>query len=259
LEKFIADPFCAEPGARLYQTGDLARYLPDGQIAFVGRRDEQVKIRGFRIEPAEIVSVLNEHPAVEASAVAAREIEADDKHLVAYLVLQQGARPTRTEMREFAATHLPEHMVPSVFVTLLDLPLNHSGKVDLKLLPYPNTDNSLGDEVFIPPGNPLEDRLASIVARLLGMERVSVEDNFFLLGGRSLLGTQLIASISDNFGVEVPLRTLFELPTIRAQAAEIERLLTAKVQAMSEDDAQRALASLSDRDRRAMPLSTKAA
>jgi acyl carrier protein len=131
--------------------------------------------------------------------------------------------------------------------------------VDLKLLPYPNTDNSLGDEVFIPPGNPLEDRLASIVARLLGMERVSVEDNFFLLGGRSLLGTQLIASISDNFGVEVPLRTLFELPTIRAQAAEIERLLTAKVQAMSEDDAQRALASLSDRDRRAMPLSTKAA
>jgi len=259
LEKFIADPFCAEPGARLYQTGDLARYLPDGQIAFVGRRDEQVKIRGFRIEPAEIVSVLNEHPAVEASAVAAREIEAGDKHLVAYLVLQQGARPTRTEMREFAATHLPEHMVPSVFVTLLDLPLNHSGKVDLKLLPYPNTDNSLGDEVFIPPGNPLEDRLASIVARLLGMERVSVEDNFFLLGGRSLLGTQLIASISDNFGVEVPLRTLFELPTIRAQAAEIERLLTAKVQAMSEDDAQRALASLSDRDRRAMPLSTKAA
>src|SRR6266568_7639986 len=125
-ERFVPDPFSSEPGARLYRTGDLGRYLPDGQIAFLGRVDEQVKIRGFRIEPAEIVKLLDEHPAVQASAVVAREVEPGDKRLVAYFVPAAKAQPTHTELRNFIATRLPEYMVPATFVKLEALPLNPS-------------------------------------------------------------------------------------------------------------------------------------
>jgi len=238
-EKFVPNPF--EPGARLYKTGDLARYLPDGQIAFLGRLDEQIKIRGFRIEPAEVVKVLNEHPAVQASVVVAREIEPGDKRLVAYLVLDRDAQPTYTEMRNFMAARLPEHMLPATLVGLSALPLNPSGKVDRAALPAPDTTNTLRDNTFVAPRTPIEQRVASILAELLGIGQLSAEDNFFLLGGHSLLGTQLIARVCNEFGIELSLRSLFDAPTVERLSEQIETLLMAKVEAMSEEEAQHLL------------------
>jgi acyl-coenzyme A synthetase/AMP-(fatty) acid ligase/acyl carrier protein len=237
-ERFVPDPFSSEPGARLFRTGDLGRYLPDGQIAFLGRVDEQVKIRGFRIEPAEIVKVLDEHPAVQASAVVAREVEPGDKRLVAYFVPAAKAQPTHTELRNFIAARLPEYMVPATFVKLEALPLNASGKVDRAILPAPNAENMLRDSSFVAPRTPIEERLAAMLALLLDLDRVGVEDNFFLLGGHSLLGTQLIARIRDTFGVELGLRSLFDFPTISKLSGQIEALLLAKLEAMSEEEAQ---------------------
>ena len=238
-QRFVPDPFCSEPGARLFRTGDLGRYLPDGQIAFLGRVDEQIKIRGFRIEPAEIVKVLDEHPALLASTVVAREVEPGDKRLVAYFVPAKRTLPTHTELRNFIAARLPAYMIPAIFVKLEDLPLNPSGKVDRATLPAPNAENALHDSSFIAPRTPIEERLAAMLASLLDLDRVSVEDNFFLLGGHSLLGTQLIARIRDTFGVELSLRSLFDLPTISKLSEHIERLILDKLQAMSEDEAQR--------------------
>jgi len=241
-ERFILDPFSPEMGARLYKTGDLARYLPDGQIAFLGRVDEQIKIRGFRIEPAEIVKVLDEHPAVQSSIVVAREVAPGDKRLVAYFVPAPRAQSTHTEMRNFLAGRLPEYLVPATFVKLEAMPLNPSGKVDRATLPAPNAENTLRDNVFVAPRNPIEERLAAILAPLLGLDKVSMEDNFFLLGGHSLLGTQLIARVRDAFGIELTLRTLFDAPTVARLSAQVEMLLVAKLEAMSEAEAQRLLA-----------------
>ncbi len=238
-ERFVLDPFGSERGARLFRTGDLGRYLPDGQIAFLGRVDEQIKIRGFRIEPAEIVKVLDEHPAVQASTVVAREVEPGDKRLVAYFVPAGKTQPTHTELRNFIAARLPAYMIPATFVKLEALPLKPSGKVDRATLPAPNAENALHDSSFIAPRTPIEERLAAMLASLLDLDRVSVEDNFFLLGGHSLLGTQLIARIRDTFGVELSLRSLFDLPTISKLSGHIEMLILDKLQAMSEDEAQR--------------------
>ena len=237
-ERFVPDPFSSEPGARLFRTGDLGRYLPDGQVAFLGRIDEQIKIRGFRIEPAEIVKVLDEHPAVQASTVVAREVEPGDKRLVAYFVPAAKAQPTHTELRNFIAARVPEYMVPATFVKLEALPLNPSGKVDRTGLPAPNAENTLRDSSFVAPRTPIEERLAAMLALLLDLDRVGVEDNFFLLGGHSLLGTQLIARVRDAFGVELSLRTLFDAPTVSKLSAQIEALLLAKLEAMSEEEAQ---------------------
>ena len=237
-ERFVPDPFSSEAGARLFRTGDLGHYLPDGQVAFLGRVDEQVKIRGFRIEPAEIVKVLDEHPAVQASAVVAREVEPGDKRLVAYFVPAAKTQPTHTELRNFIAARLPEYMLPATFVKLEALPLNPSGKVDRSALPAPNAENMLRDSCFVAPRTPIEERLAATLALLLDLDRVSVEDNFFLLGGHSLLGTQLIARIRDTFGVELSLRSLFDFPTISELSGQIEMLLLTKLQAMSEEEAQ---------------------
>jgi len=240
-ERFVGNPFSSDPNARLYKTGDLARYLADGQIAFLGRIDEQIKIRGFRIEPAEIVKVLDEHPAVQASIVVAREVAPGDKRLVAYFVPAPKAQPTHTEMRNFLAGRLPEYLVPATFVKLETLPLNSSGKVDRSALPAPATENTLRDNLFVGPRNPIEERLAAMLAPLLGLDKVSMEDNFFLLGGHSLLGTQLIARVRDAFGIELSLRSLFDAPTVSGLAVQIEALLVAKLEAMSEAEAQRLL------------------
>ena len=240
-ERFVLNPFHSEPGTRLFRTGDLGRYLPDGQIAFLGRLDEQVKIRGFRIEPAEIVRVLNEYPAVQASTVMAREVEEGDKHLVAYFVPAPNAQPTHTELRNFILSRLPEYMVPALFVKLAALPVNASGKVDHSALPAPSAENTLRDSTLIAPRTPIEERLANMVASLLALDRVSVEDNFFLLGGHSLLGTQLIARIRDAFGVELSLHALFDAPTVSQLSEQIEELLLAKLEAMSEEEAENLL------------------
>lgn len=241
-EKFVHDPFSTNPGARLYRTGDLGRYLANGEIAYLGRIDEQIKIMGHRIEPGEIVNVLDRHPAIRTSLVVAREDACSQKHLVAYLVRDSSSPLSAAELRSFLGEELPQYMVPPIFVELESFPLTQNGKVDRAALPAPNAENTLRDQEITPARTPVEERLAVMLSSLLGLEQVSVHDNFFMLGGHSLLGTQLIAQIRGAFGVELALRTLFESPTIEQLSLEIERLVMACVAAMSEDEVQRLLA-----------------
>lgn len=222
-EAFISSPFSDSKSERLYRTGDLARYLPDGQIAFVGRTDEQVKIRGYRIEPNEIVMRLNQYPGVQTSQIVARTEASGEKRLVAYLVSGE-TRLTRSALQDYLRAYLPDYMVPAAFVRLDSLPLKASGKVDRALLPAPNATNTIDDDVYIAPRTAVERRVVSILSELLGIEKVGVNDNFFFLGGHSLLGTQLIARARDSFQVELPLRTVFDRPTAAELSAEIERM-----------------------------------
>lgn len=233
--KFIPNPFSDDPKACLYKTGDLARFLPDGQIAFMGRTDQQIKIRGHRIEPNEIVSLLNKHPAIQTSLVVAREDTPGDKRLVAYIVVP-GRQVTASSLRETLTMHLPDYMLPSAFVLLEALPLTDNGKVDRTALPAPDETNTLRDGTITMPRTPTEERLAAIVASLLKLDQVGIDDNFFMLGGHSLLGTQVIMRVSETFGVDLFLRTLFEAPTVRQLSAKIERLILAKIEAMSDDE-----------------------
>jgi amino acid adenylation domain-containing protein len=240
--KFVADPFINTPGARMYRTGDRARWLTDGQIEYLGRVDDQIKIRGYRIEPNEIIAVLDTHPAVQASAVIARQDGMDSQTLVAYIVVTNPQhRPTVTELRDLLLSRVPDYMIPAMFVVLPDLPLTSHGKLDRKALPPPDASNTLPDENYLAPRTVLEEKLSALVANLLGAARVGVNDNLFLIGGHSLFGTQLIARMRDNFGVELPLRSVFESPTPALLAQEIERLMATKIGAMSEDEIQRAL------------------
>jgi amino acid adenylation domain-containing protein len=237
-ERFLPDPFAATPGARLYKTGDLARYLPDGTIECLGRLDDQVKIRGFRIEPGEISAVLNRHPAVRTSHVAAREHGAGDRRLVAYVVPEPGQELGADALQAFLAEYLPEYMVPATFVRVAALPLTPNGKVDQAALPTPDAANDMragaDDSALL---TPMQARLAAIVATVLDIEHVGLDDDFFLLGGHSLLGVQLISRIRDSFGVELPLLSLFEAPTVAELADQIEQLIMAKLEAMSEEEA----------------------
>jgi amino acid adenylation domain-containing protein len=229
-ERFVPDPF-GPPGARLYRTGDRVRWLPDGSLAFLGRVDDQVKVRGHRIEPDEIVAVLDTHPDVEATAVVARPGPDGEPRLVAYVVPAPGAALTPTALRATLQARLPDYMVPAAFVPLAALPLTASGKVDRARLPAPEDVATLRDPDVLAPRTAVEKRLAELVAELLGVRPVGVTDNFFLLGGHSLLGTQLIARLRDAFGVDVPLRTIFDHPTVDALAAEIERALLLRMKA----------------------------
>jgi amino acid adenylation domain-containing protein len=223
-EKFVPDPFAIEPGSRLFRTGDLGRRRPDDQIDFLGRIDDQIKIRGYRIEPNEIVSALNHHPAIRESLVVVRENASGDKSLVAYVVVGTEPPPTHSSVRDFLRTHLPEYMLPVAFVTIGSLPLTPHGKIDRAALPAPDPDNTLADDAWTSPRTPTERRVAQIVAGLLGAKEVGRDDNFFLLGGHSLLGAQLIARLHHAFGMEMPLRNLFEAPTVAGLSAELDRL-----------------------------------
>ncbi|MGB7498148.1 MAG: amino acid adenylation domain-containing protein, partial [Candidatus Acidiferrum sp.] len=217
-EKFIPDPFSSEPGARMYKTGDLARYLPDGNIEFLGRADHQVKIRGFRIELGEIEAALGQHSAVQKAVVLAREYAPGEKRLVAYVV----AESTAEELRRFLKDKLPDHMVPAVFVLLDAFPLLSNGKIDRRALPAPERSRPELDKAFVSPRTPTEELVAEIWAQLLDLERVGVHDNFFDLGGHSLLATQAVSRIREAFQVEIPLRRLFEVPTVAGLAESIE-------------------------------------
>lgn len=241
-EKFIPNPFDATPGARLYKTGDLAREQSDGGIEFIGRSDGQVKVRGNRIELGEIITVLNRHPAVRASHVVAREHTSGDVRLVAYIVPIPGEVPIADDLRGFLKARLPEYMVPATFARLAALPVTPNGKIDPSALPEPDAANSMREASDASPRTTVEGRLAAIVATVLGLERVGMDDDFFMLGGHSLLGIQLISRIRDNFGVELPLLSLFEAPTVAELSAQIERLIMANLEAMSEEEAQRFLA-----------------
>jgi amino acid adenylation domain-containing protein len=229
-EKFIPNPFNGSVGERLYKTGDLARYLPDGRLEFVGRIDFQVKVRGFRIELGEIEAVLGGHPAVQMAAVIATDDELGNKRLVAYVTIKQGvASPAVTDFYQYLKSRLPDYMVPSAFMVLEQFPLTASGKVDRKRLPQPEAGRpELGRE-FVAPRTPTEELLAGVFSQVLGVEKVGIYDNFFELGGHSLLATQVLSRIREMFAVPLELREIFETPTIYALGRKIDDYrLTAK-------------------------------
>ncbi|MEH1793156.1 amino acid adenylation domain-containing protein [Nostoc sp.] len=221
-EKFISHPFSTDPDSRLYKTGDLARYLPDGNIEYLGRIDSQVKIRGFRIELSEIEAILSQHVDVQASCVIAREDTPGDQRLVAYVVAHQDCTPTISELRQFLKAKLPEYMIPSAFVLLESLPLTPNGKVDRRALPKPDLDSTLLEK-YVAPRTPIEEMLVQIWAQVLKVEQVGIYNNFFELGGHSLLATQLLSRIRNIFKVELPLRELFATATVAELAQSIER------------------------------------
>ena len=223
-QKFIPNPFSRVAGERMYKTGDLARYLPDGQIAFVGRIDEQIKVRGYRIEPEEIVNFLDRCYGVEASVVAARS-ENEDTRLIAYVVPTPGVKLDHDSLQAYLKKYLPDYMIPAAFVRIDALPIGANGKIDRAMLPAPTPENTDEDKIRVGPSTPVETRVVAILAQLLGVQQVGVHDNFFFLGGHSLLGTQLIARARDSFGIELPLRTVFDSPTASQLSAEIERML----------------------------------
>jgi acyl carrier protein len=225
-ERFVPDPFGPEE-ARLYRTGDRVRSRPDGGLAFLGRVDDQVKVRGHRVELDEIVAVLDTHPGVVASAVAAGPGPDGETRLVAYVVAAGGAQLTPAGLLATLRARLPGYMLPAVFVQLESLPLTASGKLDRARLPAADSVVTLRDAEIAAPRTEVEARLATLVAGLLEVAPIGVTDNFFLLGGHSLLGTQLIARIRDAFGVDLSLRAVFDHPTVAALAAEIEQAILA--------------------------------
>ncbi len=220
-ERFVPDPFSGDPGARMYRSGDRARWLAGGELEFLGRVDQQVKVRGFRIEPGEVEAALEAHPGVRRALVDAREDAPGHRRLVGYVVPEEGAEVTPAELRAYLATRLPEYMVPGAFVVLEAFPLTPSGKIDRRALPTPDASDG---EAYAPPRTPAEEVLAGIYAGVLGRERVGARDGFFALGGHSLLATRAMSRIREAFGVEVPLRVLFEAPTVAALAEHVEGL-----------------------------------
>ncbi|QDL09660.1 non-ribosomal peptide synthetase [Brasilonema octagenarum UFV-E1] len=208
---------------RLYKTGDLARYLSDGNIEYLGRIDNQVKIRGFRIELGEIEAVLSQHSHVQASCAIAREDIPGNKRLVAYIVPQKEQTLTVSELRGFLKEKLPEYMVPSAIVILEALPLTPNGKLDRRALPAPDLHSEITDK-YVAPRNPIEEILSLIWAQVLKIEQVGIYDNFFELGGHSLLATQLVSRVRTSLKVELPLRSLFAAPTVAAIAQSIGQL-----------------------------------
>ncbi len=224
-DRFIEDPYSAEPGARLYRTGDLARCGTDGNIQFLGRLDSQVKVRGFRIELEEIEAALQQHAGVSQCAVAAREDAEGEKRLVAWVVPADPRRaPAITELRDFLKRKLPDHMRPGAFVLLPNLPVTPSGKIDRKGLPEPDEDSRAVQSHEAPEG-PNEIALAAVWAELLSLERVGRHDDFFELGGHSLLAMRLVSRVRDVFHIEIPLRTVFENTKFTGLAERIDEYL----------------------------------
>jgi amino acid adenylation domain-containing protein len=221
-EKFLHDPFSADPAARLYKTGDLARYLPDGSIEYLGRLDHQVKIRGVRIELAEIESVLTQHPAVREAAVVAREDTPGDKRLVAYVVPRPASPPDSGGLRDYLKRSLPEYMVPAAYVTLDALPLTASGKVDRRNLPVP-PEPLRSEGAFLAPRNGLEKAIAEVWRELLRVEQVGIHDNFFDLGGHSLLIVQAQQRLRTITRTDLSVADLFRFTTIHALAEHLSQ------------------------------------
>jgi amino acid adenylation domain-containing protein len=224
-EKFVPNPFSAEPGSRMYRTADLVRYLPDGDMDFLGRLDHQVKIRGFRVELREIESALAEHPGVGQAAVVVQDDPARGRSLLAYVVPEGGTVPGQVELRDFLRDTLPDYMVPARFMILASLPQSANGKVDRRALSdlYRESARAEGSR-HVAPRSPSEELMAGIFAEVLQAGEISVEESFFDLGGHSLLATQLVSRVRRTFGVDLPIRAVFEAPTVAGLAANVERL-----------------------------------
>jgi acyl carrier protein len=246
-ERFIPNPFTNTAGDRLYQTGDMARYLPDGDVEFLGRRDDQVKLRGFRVELGEIAAVLDGHPAVRETAVLVREDAPGERHLVAYLVPASAQAPTTSELHRFLQAMLPDYMVPSAFVWLDALPLTPNGKVDRQALPAPEGLRPQLEGVYVAPSTEVEQRIAAVWREVLGLGQVGIHDNFFQLGGHSLKVLQVLARLRRAFQIELSVRAMFETPTVADLAEAIEHMrvaqeddaltrMLAEVEALSEDE-----------------------
>jgi len=223
-EKFVSDPFSKEPGGTLYKTGDLGRFLRDGRIEFQGRTDHQVKIRGFRVELGEIEAALSKHPGLRECAVVSREDVPGDKRLVAYVVPAPGQNIDSGDVRTWLKERLPDYMVPSAVVELSSFPLTPNGKMDRKALPKPEYVRPELASQYQSPRTPIEETVCGVWADVLKLSQIGTHDNFFELGGHSLLATQVVVRLRDLFRVELPLRRLFESPTVAGLADEIERL-----------------------------------
>jgi acyl-coenzyme A synthetase/AMP-(fatty) acid ligase/acyl carrier protein len=234
-ERFVPHPFSSKPGTRLYKTGDLARYRPDGKLEFLGRLDHQVKLRGFRIELGEIETVLSQHPAVQNCVVVVREDISGDRRLVAYMMLRSEQVFTVSAARAFLQERLSEYMIPAHFVLLEQLPLTPNGKVDRRALPLPDEALTLTLDAFTAPRNSVEEEIAAIWKEFLHLPTVGIHDNFFALGGHSLLATQIVSRIAATFQVELSLRSFFEAATIAGLAVAVVQL-----QANEMDDEQMA-------------------
>ena len=223
-ERFVPDPFCSSPGARLYKTGDQARYLPNGEFEFLGRGDQQVKLRGYRIELGEIEAALAGVEGVAGAAVLLREDEPGRKQLVAYVTADEKTKQSEGEselvgtLRQRLQARLPDYMVPSAFVLLDAMPLTPNGKLDRKALPASGPASVLE----ISELSPVEQILCSIFCQVLRLESVGIHDDFFTLGGHSLLATQVVSRIRSAFGVELPVRAIFESPTVAALAERMQ-------------------------------------
>ncbi|HEU5382935.1 MAG TPA: amino acid adenylation domain-containing protein [Ktedonobacteraceae bacterium] len=222
---FIPHPFSTHPGERLYKTGDLARFLPDGTIQFLGRLDDQVKIRGFRIELGEIEATLLHHPALSAALVLAREDIPGDKRLVAYLTLATDSSVSPEELRRFLQDRLPAFMLPSAYIYLERFPLLPTGKIDRRSLPAPEQVPSEPGANFVPARDPVAELVSGIWAQVLRREHIGLYDDFFSLGGHSLLAVQVVSRISATFGVELPLQAFFLDATVSAQAEYVHQAL----------------------------------
>lgn len=237
-ERFLPDPFSGQPAARLYQTGDLGRYLPSGDIQFLGRNDFQVKIRGYRIEPGEIEARLAACPGVAQALVLAREDVPGDARLVAYLVAQDGHPLKPAALREALLAQLPDYMVPAAFVTLEAYPLTPNGKINRLALRAPDV-LALAVRVYQEPEGEHERAVAVLWQQLLQLEQVGRHDDFFGLGGHSLLAVQLVTRLRERFGIDLPLRSVFELPTVAGHAAQLACALQKKVADAKQRDAVR--------------------
>jgi acyl carrier protein len=247
-EKFIPDAYSEEGGERLYRTGDWVRYVKGGKLEYVGRIDEQVKVRGFRIELGEIEAALRQHPSVREAAAVARNEETGEARLVAYVVAQRGKSLMANELRAHLRERLPEYMIPALFVTLDEMPLTPNGKIDRRALPSPEgLRPELGKE-YVAPRDATEEVLAGIWGQILQVEKVGINDNYFDLGGDSLMAMQLISRMSEVFQVKLQVNQFFEAPSVEemaevihlneavpGQTEKIARVLR-KIQSMSQNN-----------------------
>jgi amino acid adenylation domain-containing protein len=236
---FLPDPFAGAPGARMYRTGDRGVRRPNGEIEFKGRLDRQLKIRGQRVELDEISEVLARHPSLDFATATTKISENGETELVAYVLPKEKERiPTARELQKHLLHTLPDYMIPALFVRLHGLPLSPNGKLDLAMLPLPRAENLLQRAAAPAPATPIEEKLLTMIRELLKNDAVAPEDNFFLAGGHSLLGMQLVMRVRDAFGVDLTLQQLFESPTVQRLALVVETMLIDAIDSMSEEEAQ---------------------